>query len=334
MLDYIILGGGLSGIISVSIIRNKYPEKKIGWIDNTNFTGGDLAKYPEVPANTPYPVLVKFIEKIYKNLNFPPRSSETCDLIENGIFKLKCLSKELEIISNHIRSIKNITMITDYIDSIEYKNNIWTLYSELNNYSSTRVVMCNGSIHRKLNYNIPEIPIEIALNPEKLRKLDIKNKKIAVFGNSHSGILILKNLYELSCKQITNIIKSNIKRPYMNDNNIEIYQESGIRGVGLEWANKFMVPENKTNIKVVKYDDFDHTSFDYVIYSIGLVRRNLSIKINEKPLIIDPAFNETGLLAKNLYGLGVAYPEYYILNGDTEYKVGIGGFFQRATKIL
>ena len=334
MLDYIILGGGLSGIITLSIIHNKYPSKTIGWIDNNNFTGGDLVKYPEVPANTPYPVLVKFIEKIYNNINFARSSDEICNLVDNGIFKLKCLAKELKIISNHIRTLKNVTMINDYINRMEYIDNTWGVYGELNNYSSTRVVICNGSIHKKLNYNIPAIPVEIALNPEKLRKLDIKNKKLAVFGNSHSGILILKNLYDLSCNHVTNIIKTSIKIPYMDENNIEIYQESGIRGVGLEWANKFMVPENKTNIKIVKYTDFDQASYDYVIYSIGLVRRNLSIKINDTPLIIDPAFNETGLLSKNLYGLGVAYPEYYILNGDTEYKVGIGGFFQRATKIL
>ena len=135
---------------------------------------------------------------------------------------------------------------------MEYIDNTWGVYGELNNYSSTRVVICNGSIHKKLNYNIPAIPVEIALNPEKLRKLDIKNKKLAVFGNSHSGILILKNLYDLSCNHVTNIIKTSIKIPYMDENNIEIYQESGIRGVGLEWANKFMVPENKTNIKIIR----------------------------------------------------------------------------------
>ena len=65
MYDYIIIGGGIAGIISVSVIYNRYPTAQILWIDNNNFNSGDLTKYPLVPANTPFNVLVYFIEKIY-----------------------------------------------------------------------------------------------------------------------------------------------------------------------------------------------------------------------------------------------------------------------------
>ena len=333
MYNYIIIGGGIAGIISISVIYDKYPDASILWIDNKNFTSGDLIKYPMVPANTPYNVLVYFIEKIYEMLGFNRSISEVCDLINNKVFKLECLSKELIIISNFIKKLNRVTLKNDSVKKLIHKNDIWTLIGN-QEYIGEKIVLCVGSIHKKLNYDIAEIPIETALNPLKLNSLDIKNKRIVVFGNSHSGILILKNLYELGCRDITNIIRGATKIPYFNDNNVEIYQESGIRGIGLEWATKNLIPENKTHIKIIKFNDIKSISADLVIYSIGLKPRDIDIVYNGEPLKRNSDFNETGLLGKNLYGMGVAYPKFYILNNNIEYEIGMGGFLDRALSIF
>jgi len=334
MYDYIIIGGGIAGIISLSVIYNKHVGAKILWIDNNNFTSGDLIKYPMVPANTPYKVLVYFIEKLYELLGFKRSISDVCDLTNNNIFKLECLSKELIIITNFIKNLERITLKNDYIEQLSYTNNIWTLIGGNAKYVGAKVVMCNGSTHKKLGYDIPEISIETALNPLKLNLLDIMNMDIAVFGNSHSGILILKNLYEMGCKNITNIIRSPVRIPYLDDNNTEVYQESGIRGIGLDWATKNLIPENKTHIKIVKFKDIKTIKADFVIYSIGLKPRDIDILYNSGAFIRRSDFNETGLLADNLYGLGVAYPRFYILNGNIEYEIGMGGFLERALSIF
>ena len=334
MYDYIIIGGGIAGIISVSVIYNRYPTAQILWIDNNNFNSGDLSKYPLVPANTPFNVLVYFIEKIYHLLGFARSISEVCDLTNGNIFKLGCLSKELKIITNFIRNLKGITMEEDYITKLISNNNIWTLSGNNNDYIGIKTVLCTGSIHKKLNYDIPEIPIETALNHIKLNSLDIKDKHITVFGNSHSGILILKNLYDMGCMYITNIIKEKTKIPYFDDNNIEVYQESGIRGEGLNWATANLIPKNKTHIKIIKFNENNDFKSDFVIYSIGLKPRDIDIIYDGKPFVRRNDFNTTGLLGNNLYGLGVAYPKFYILNGDIEYEIGRGGFLTRALEIF
>ena len=138
----------------------------------------------------------------------------------------------------------------------------------------------------------------------------------------------------MGCTNITNIIKSKTRIPYLNAENIEVYQESGIRGIGLEWATKNIVPENKTHIKIVNFKDVKTIDSDFVIYSIGLKPRDIDILCNGQQFKRRPDFNETGLLGENLYGLGAAYPKFYILNGDIEYEIGMGGFLTRALAIF
>lgn len=334
MYNYVIIGGGIAGIISLSVIYDRYPDARILWIDNNNFTSGDLIKYPLVPANTPYKVLVYFIETIFKLLGFKRTISQVCDLTNDRIFKLECLSKELIIISNFIRKLKRVTLANDYINKVSYKDGNWIISGKYTTYISEKVVLCNGSTHKKLSYNTPQIPIETALNPIKLNLLDIQDKHIVVFGNSHSGILIIKNLYEMGCTNITNVVRGPIRIPYFNEDNVEIYQESGIRGSGLEWVSKNLIPKNKTHIKIIKFNELTTFSADLVIYSIGLKPREIDIIYNGGSFIRNPDFNETGLLARNLYGLGVAYPKFYILNDNIEYEVGMGGFLERALSIF
>lgn len=339
MEDYVILGGGIGGIISISVLYNKYPTKNFLWIDNNGFNTGDLINYPEVPANTPFKILVKFIQSIYRLLGLTRTVDEICASKDGNIFKLKCLSAELSLITSHIKSLDRVKTINDYISTINYQQEIWKLVGNSNTHECKNIILTTGSIHRKLDYKIPEIPIKTALNPHKLKTLDIINKNITVFGNSHSGILILKNLNDLGCKNITNIIQSPTKIPYVNDKGIEIYPESGIRGIGLDWVKNNMIPENKTDITINYYDPNKTISSDYVIYAIGLTRHKLIININGKvydmdDLVIKDNFNKTGLLGPNLYGLGSGFPRKFILNGNIEYEIGMWGFLERATEIF
>jgi len=334
MNNYTIIGGGIAGLISVSVIYNKYPNSIINWIDNKEFNGGDLIKYSEVPANTPFKVLVEFIESIYSLLGFKRSISEVCDLIDGKIFKLGCLTKELIIISDFIKTLPRIRTINDHIDKINYNNGLWELEGLKTKLKTEKLVLTIGCIHKKLNYNIPEIDIETALNPIKLNKLNIKEKNIVVFGNSHSGILVLKNLFDMGCQHITNIIKEPVRIPYFNNNGTEVYQESGIRGVGLNWVKKYLTPKNNTHIEIMNIDSVKNFNFNYVVYSIGLKKRHLEINYNGLIINSVDKFNDLGLISNNLYGLGVAYPSFYNLNGDIEYEIGMGGFLQRAKNIF
>jgi len=333
MFEYAIVGGGISGIISISVIYSQYPTAKILWIDSDSFSGGDLRKYPEVPANTPINKLIEFIGAIYNLLGINSTFTDECEILGVNNFKLYCLSEELRKISAIIHDIKSISIETGYIKSIDYRNAVWNLESK-KTYVSKKVVLAIGGVPKKLNYNIPEIPINVALNPKKLRELYLKGKKITVFGNSHSGILILKNLTDLGIENVQNIIKSPIKIPYLNNKGEAIYQESGIRGIGLNWALQNLVPKNKTNIQINTYTENLIINSDYVIYSVGLKPRHMKITNYGKPITFMDDFNDSGLLFTNLYGIGVAFPKYYTLYGDCEYEIGMWEFLNRAKDIF
>ena len=257
----------------------------------------------------------------------------------DNIFKLKCLTKELLYITNFLRTKSNITMITEHITKVQYMDEHWILHGNPNLYMSHKVILASGCNHRKLDINIKTIPIQTALNPNILDVLDIKDKKIFVFGNSHSGILVLKNLLDVGYTNVTNIIKTPVKIPYVNEKNIEINQESGIRGVGLKWTKENLIPTNKTSIKIIYYDDINHIDADYVIYAIGLTPNNIIVEINNaertiKELVSTKEFNDTGELFTNLYGIGAAFPEKFIIENSTEYKIGASEFLDRIEKMF
>ena len=338
MIDFAIIGGGVSGIITLVYLISKFPKKNFLWIDKDNFNSGDLIHYPEVPANTPFHTLFSFLTKMYSMLEIDKDLNNLCPH-PNNIFKLKCLTKELLYITNFLRTKSNITMITEHISKVQYMDEHWILHGNPNIYMSHKVILASGCNQRKLDINIKTIPIQTALNPHILDVLDIKDKKIFVFGNSHSGILVLKNLLEVGYTNVTNIIKTPVKIPYFNEKNMEINQESGIRGLGLKWAKEYLIPTNKTSIKIIYYNDIKHIDADYVIYAIGLSPNNIIVEINKqeitiKELFSNKEFNDTGELFTNLYGIGVAFPEKIIIENNTEYKIGASEFLDRIQKMF
>ena len=333
MIDYTVIGGGISGIVSICVLHSKYPNSKILWIDSHSFSGGDLRKYPEVPANTPTPKLIGFIQTLYELLGICNTCDDACESIGDNKFKLDCLVNELVKISSIIKNMENISITSDHITHIDYTGGFWSLKGAAH-YTSQKVVLAIGSTQKKLNYDIPEIPLEVALNPKKLRTLNIRNNKITVFGNSHSGVLVLKNLVELGIQNIQNIIRSPIRIPHFNSDGVEIYMESGIRGIGLNWVLQNIVPENKTNIQINTYCENLTIESDYVIYAIGLAPRHIQITSGGQSLQKFKNFNEAGLLFTNLYGIGAAFPKYYTLYGINEYEIGMWEFLERALAIF
>lgn len=342
--DILIIGGGPAGIISVCVYHNKYPNKKIIWVDDT-FNVGNLSAYPNVYANTPYAKMIVFITMMY-DLIGAPYKMELCNELEHNYFKLGCLCNEFKKITEIIKEFHMITTVRDRIISIKKSNYSWLCTGNKDNYMADKILLATGCIHKSLPYNKPQISIKEALNPKVLIKKNLKLKKLLVCGNSHSGILILKNLYDCGFENITCVYKHPIKIPF-NKDGIEIFDQSGLRGVAKDWVEANILPENKTHIKFIKYGDNINDiveGCDYIIYAIGLKQAVLPTietyttnghQHNASRCYTDYRFDpETGKLCEGVYGIGVGFPAHYILGDDLECEVGIFEFLERANQIL
>lgn len=345
--DWAILGGGLSGIISICAIWNLYPSATVYWIDRDNFNVGDLINYPCVYANTPTDKIKECLQTMYTLLN------EECPRIllnnlNDDYITLNLFCDELTSITNIITRKKNIFMHHDNISRITRGNNatglnIYTLQGHTVKYCACKIVMATGCHHKKLALETPTIPIMDALNACVLSQKKLQKYCIGVFGNSHSGICILKNLVDLGYTNIVCFYTSAIKIPEYKPDGQELYEEQGLRGVSLQWTLCHLMP-NTTPITFVDIKSEEYpvylNNIDFSIYSIGLEPNTLpemdAYTTSAPPGCQNkyPYCVKSGLLTDNIYGIGSAFPDYYRYNNNLECKIGMIGFMERALEIF
>ena len=349
--DYTVIGGGLGGIISCFILLKKYKDSSILWIDQQGFTCGDLSKYSCVYANTPMKKMSTFFKELvpyYQDcLTLCSKYDTDCNYCILSDFV-----DELIHLTRILRNNKHITSVVQtiaMIDNTDTEHNLIILSTtNEQTYKTKKIVMATGCTPKTLNLGIPTIDLYKGLNKCLLRELHYQNKKIVVFGNRHSGILVLKNLYELGYKYITNVVRSDIKIPqYIEEDDRELYDQTGIRGFTLQWTQEHLVPENKTNINIIKEqynkEEYDKTiqEAQYVIYAIGLEQRNsITIKYKNKPENDQQCYTtigynaKTGVIDENIYGMGVAFLNYFIYKDVSECEAGMFEFYEQGMRIL
>ena len=193
-----------------------------------------------------------------------------------------------------------------------------------------------GPEPKQLNYfSSPIIPLQDALDNQGIKKHLTPDDTIAVFGSSHSAILVLKNLVEANVKQIINFYRSPLRYAIPMDGWI-LYDDTGLKGTTADWAREYIdgqLPHNlirvySDNTHIDKYLQQKNIK---VCYAIGFERRSLSISYDEKFQANTPA----GMIAPGLFGLGIAFPEAkYNPIGLLEYRVGLWKFMEYLDTIL
>lgn len=102
--------------------------------------------------------------------------------------------------------------------------------------------------------NLEEISLDIALNPEKLSKHVNKNDTVAVFGSSHSAILILANLLKLEAKVVNFYRSPHLYAVDMGD--WLLFDNTGLKGYAAEGAKKNldgMMPKNLQRVLLTEH---------------------------------------------------------------------------------
>jgi len=336
ILDWTVIGAGPAGIAALGkLIDQGVPAHKIGWMD-PYFMVGDLGeKWSHVPSNTSVELFLRFLNDCVA-FDFKNRPSKFH--LENLNPKETCFLKDmvepLQWVSNHLK--KKIQAIQTTAMALSLAQGRWEIKTRNGLFYAKNVVLAIGSECKNLSLTGPKpVELETALHPERIKKAIDRQDTVAVFGSSHSAILVLANLIELKVKKVINFYRSPHKYALFLDDWI-LYDETGLKGFSAKWAKSHLdgiLPHNLERVLVSDPTFVESLALcNKVVYAVGFQRRSLPVLEQYERMYYD---DRTGIIAPGLFGLGIAFPQAKFNRlGHLDFRVGLWKFMDYLNSIL
>ena len=334
--QWAVVGAGPAGIAAVGkLLDAGISAHQILWID-PNFKVGDFGLlWRNVSSNTRALLFTKFLEavkafsyseiKAESSLNqIPP--DQTCSLYH--------MAEPLQWISDKL--CESVPSKLDYIHSLKLEAQCWTLESQQARYHARQVILATGAEPISLSYeSIESIPFAIAIDKDRLEQVIKPQKTYAVFGSSHSAVMIVRYLVELGVEQIINFYRSPCCYALNMDDWI-LFDNTGLKGDTARWAKEYIDGKMPANLKRRLSTQANIERYlpdcDKAIYAVGFEPRR-SIQMGE--LSVNHYNEHLGIIAPGLFGFGIAYPEATTDPfGNVEYQVGLWKFMNYLEKVL
>ena len=329
------VGAGPAGIAAVGrLLDQGIAPEKIAWIDPA-FAAGDLGqKWRSVSSNTQVGLFLEYMNgsPAFRFSAAPPiplqeiNPQETC--------ALALVADPLVWITQHLRERVKVFETTARALFLEKRQ--WRIETEHGELASENVILAVGAVPKRLSYPLlDEIPVEVALDPEKLAQQPLDGATVAVFGSSHSTMIALPHLLRLPVKRVINFYRSPLRYAVYFEDWI-LFDDVGLKGRAAEWARENIdgVYPKRLERYWVSSPEFETkiAECDSAIYTVGFERR----KLPETPQWGQLEYNpKNGVLAPGLFGLGIAFPEYapdpY---GYGQYRVGLKKFMDYLNTVL
>lgn len=335
-MDWVVIGAGPAGIAALGkLLDQGIAPTKIGWMD-PYFSAGDLgSKWGQVSSNTRVGLFIAFL-KGCRAFKFQDRSAkfhlETLDPEENCL--LQYIAEPLQWITNHLR--QKVQIFQDKAMALRLSNNRWEIKTKNQSVYAKNVILAIGSDPKTLPYpGIEVIPLEVALDPQKLSQNITPQDTIGVFGSSHSAILVLVNLLRLNPKAVINFYRTPHRYAVFLDDWI-LYDDTGLKGFAAKWAKEHLdgsMPANLHRILVSDHTFNESLALcNKVIYSVGFQTRKLPMLEQYDNLDYD---DKTGIIAPGLFGIGIAFPQAKLDPlGHLDFRVGLWKFMDYLNSIL
>ena len=334
--DWMVIGAGPAGIAAAGKLMDQgISSDKIAWID-PHFKVGDLGqRWSEVPSNTSVELFLRFLNAC-EAFHFKKRPSkfhlETLDAKETCI--LKHIVEPLQWVTQHLKDKVRIFETTAM--ALTLSQGIWEVKTKGASLHSKNVILAIGSECKTLSHIGPElIHLETALHPEKLRGVVGPQDTVAVFGSSHSAVLVLANLVELGVKKAINFYRSPHKYAiHLND--WILFDDTGLKGFSAKWAKKHLdgvPPANLSRVLISNHTFQESLALcNKAVYAVGFERRKLPVLEQYERLHYD---DRTGIIAPGLFGCGLAFPQAkFDPLGHLDYRVGLWKFMDYLNSIL
>ncbi|CAH7672663.1 pyridine nucleotide-disulphide oxidoreductase-domain-containing protein [Phakopsora pachyrhizi] len=367
--EFTVIGAGPGGISAVANLIDR-SVTRLAWVDPEFEAGMIGSKYREVPSNTTVqtfldcvsfsPTLLELV-RVAKRPNaytvlegFPRDEGVNLGL---GAELLRFLTRELiSQRSTIVKSIRGKVMLLNF-DSKGWNVEVEANRSEraLINFNSSKVVLSIGSRPIRLppKAALPEIDLDIALSRSKLQKFlqeksikDRDDTKIAVVGSSHSAILVLSNLLDLTERLTLIHLYRSPLRFAVKMEGWTLYDNTGLKGFAADWARevypisrriqKVQITDHEDNQRRIGVESYEDK--DLLLEGCSMVVHGIGFEAIEGPKIMagkdhktrvtfdhrDGCFNLDGL-----YGCGIAFPELVVDRaGNSERAVGFFKFMK------
>jgi hypothetical protein len=330
-----VIGAGPAGIAAVGrLLDQKIPPEKIAWIDPA-FAAGDLGqKWRSVSSNTIAGTFLSYLNgsAAFRFSEAPPMQLAATDPQETCALAL--VADPLVWVTQHLR--ERVDVFETWATALSLQERRWRIETRHRELSSENVILAVGAIPKKLNYShLDEIPVEVALDPEKLADEQLEGATVAVFGSSHSSMIALPHLLRHPVERVINFYRSPLKYAVYLDDWI-LFDDTGLKGLAAVWARENIdgvCPERLDRCWVCS-PQFEEklAACDRVVYTVGFERRKLPETSQWGQLDYN---QKNGILAPGLFGLGIAFPEYaedpY---GYGQFRVGLKKFMDYLDTVL
>lgn len=338
--QWAVIGAGPAGIAALGkLIDAGVSPKEIAWID-PEFKVGDLGtQWRNVSSNTKVDLFIKFLEGInaFNYSQYPERFKkyELHALDPNQTCLLKHAADPLQWVSHQLKP--KVYAIQARVLKLKMHDRHWQLTLDLNNHStlqSKNVILAIGAEPKVMPSSISIIPLAEALDKTRLEKWVDHSDTVAVFGASHSAIIVIRLLLELGVKQVINFYRSPLRYAVYMDNWI-LFDNTGLKGETAQWAREYIdgqMPKNLT--RVWSNDENQHAYLPLCSKSVQAIGFN-SRKITIEGLPEISYNDRSGIIAPGLFGFGIAFPETTVDPfGNLESSVGLWKFLNYLNRIM
>lgn len=332
MYQWTVVGAGPAGILTVGkLLDEGVKGENICWIDPMFNVGGFGQYCQKVSSNTVAELFIQCF-KSYKSFMYNHTESVFKNLDNKNTCEISLVVQELKKITENLS--QKVVRRKAKVNFLKSGKDCYLVAAGEEVICSAKVVLATGSEPKVLScYDIPKIDLKDALDVEYLSRKNLTNKNIAVFGSSHSAVIVIKNLLDLDVN-VHNFYRSPLKYA-VKMNEWTLYDNTGLKGNSALWAKENLYHGSSPRLKRY-HTDADNVKeilrlCDYAIYAVGFTKRN--IKIDD--LIIHHHNPHNGIIAPGVFGIGIAYPEEITdLFGYLENNIGMFKFKHHLNKIF
>jgi hypothetical protein len=336
--DWVIVGAGVAGIATLGVLLDiGVPPERVTWID-PEFNVGRMGEfYTHVPSNNK---TIEFIEFVTACKAFQDAACPAIDYLKqldpNERHTLSVVTEPLKCITDQLCT--RVVSLQDKIISLHFNDDVWHVGTQQGKMvTANHVVLAIGAHPKTLTYETNKIiPLDCALNPVMLAQYISPDDIIGVVGGSHSAILILKFLSEMSVKHIYNFYRTPLQ--YTIDmGGWTLNQFTGLKGSVATWAQNVLEKNPPANLTRIHIEDTTLETLlpqcTKVIYAIGYERNDMPSINNGAPI---SSYNDTnGFIAPRLFGIGIAFPELtHDHAGDPHHRIGLDSFMEYAQRLV
>lgn len=333
--QWAVIGAGPAGIAAVGrLIDQGISPSTILWVD-PHFKVGDLgAHWRTVSSNTTVAFFLNYL-KASDAFNYKQAPDfEINHLPLTHTCTLSYMVEPLQWVTNTLCQQVNHCQTT--IKNLHLMKRVWCLSTDSKEYHAKNVIIATGSVPSILSYpDVHVIPFEIAINHKKLKACLHPEDTFAVFGSSHSAMIIIRHLLDLGVKKVINFYRSPCRYAIEMGDWI-LFDNTGLKGQTADWTRENIDGVIPSNLFRYSASPSNISQFlpecNQVVYAVGFEPRN-NISINGyDSALYNP---HVGIIGPGLFGFGIAYPELKADPfGNIEPQVGLWKFMIYLNKAL